>query len=181
MPTTRAAFAPPADWSLERRREYFDWAKKVVDGLPQVSAELRSAFDASVRGAPLTAAQLLAVVEVDPADRVVCQSQGCGHAVYKRIHVAHLDGRLMVCGSDCFSKLFGGNPAMARPRYGSGDGRLLTDAERTLLAENTARLIEQFEAERLAQLEREAELAARREREEREAAARAAERQAAIE
>jgi len=41
------ANAPPADWPLARRREYFDWAKQVVDGLPSVSAELRSAFDAA--------------------------------------------------------------------------------------------------------------------------------------
>ena len=32
------AATPPADWSLERRREYFDWAKAVVDRLPQVGA-----------------------------------------------------------------------------------------------------------------------------------------------
>src|SRR5689334_747173 len=26
--------SPPADWSYERKRQYFDWAKQVVDGLP---------------------------------------------------------------------------------------------------------------------------------------------------
>ena len=36
---------PPANWSPERQREYFDWAKAVVDGLPDVSAELRRLFD----------------------------------------------------------------------------------------------------------------------------------------
>lgn len=39
------ANAPPADWPLQRRREYFDWAKQVVDGLPEVNAELRKLFD----------------------------------------------------------------------------------------------------------------------------------------
>ena len=28
------AATPPADWSVSRRQEYFDWAKRVVDGLP---------------------------------------------------------------------------------------------------------------------------------------------------
>jgi guanosine-3',5'-bis(diphosphate) 3'-pyrophosphohydrolase len=39
------ALSPPADWSIERRREYFDWARRVVDGLPAVNAALRAAFD----------------------------------------------------------------------------------------------------------------------------------------
>lgn len=39
------ASSPPAGWSLERRREYFDWAKRVVDGLPPVSVALRRCFD----------------------------------------------------------------------------------------------------------------------------------------
>ena len=37
--------SPPAGWPLERKREYFDWAKRVVDGLPPVSAKMRAAFD----------------------------------------------------------------------------------------------------------------------------------------
>jgi GTP diphosphokinase / guanosine-3',5'-bis(diphosphate) 3'-diphosphatase len=35
---------PPADWSLARRQEYFDWAKQVVDHIPEPSADLRSLF-----------------------------------------------------------------------------------------------------------------------------------------
>lgn len=42
------------------------------------------------------AAELLAIVEVDKADRVVCQADGCGHSVYRRIHVVRHDGRLGV-------------------------------------------------------------------------------------
>ena len=37
--------SPPAGWSLERKQEYFDWAKRVVDGLPRVSVRMRTAFD----------------------------------------------------------------------------------------------------------------------------------------
>jgi guanosine-3',5'-bis(diphosphate) 3'-pyrophosphohydrolase len=39
------ASTPPANWSLKRRREYFDWAKRVVSALPAVSKPLRKAFD----------------------------------------------------------------------------------------------------------------------------------------
>jgi guanosine-3',5'-bis(diphosphate) 3'-pyrophosphohydrolase len=46
------ASAPPADWSLQRRQDYFDWAKRVVDGLPEVSAPLRAAFDDAFSARP---------------------------------------------------------------------------------------------------------------------------------
>lgn len=36
---------PPADWSLQRRQEYFDWARAVVDELRGVSPALERAFD----------------------------------------------------------------------------------------------------------------------------------------
>lgn len=37
--------SPPADWSLERRREYFHWAQAVVAGCRGVNAALEHAFD----------------------------------------------------------------------------------------------------------------------------------------
>ncbi len=40
------AESPPAGWPLERRREYFDWAKQVIDGLRGVHPGLEHAFDA---------------------------------------------------------------------------------------------------------------------------------------
>lgn len=46
------ASTPPADWSLARRVEYFDWAKRVVDGLPLVSAAMRAAFDEAYAARP---------------------------------------------------------------------------------------------------------------------------------
>ena len=36
---------PPAKWDLARRREYFDWAKRVVDRLRGVHPELEKRFD----------------------------------------------------------------------------------------------------------------------------------------
>jgi guanosine-3',5'-bis(diphosphate) 3'-pyrophosphohydrolase len=38
------AHNPPADWTLQRRQEYFDWAKAVVDGLPKVNKRMLQAF-----------------------------------------------------------------------------------------------------------------------------------------
>lgn len=102
----------------------------------------------------MTAPELLAIVEVDPAERVVCQAVGCGHSVYRRIHVVRCeDDRVRVYGSDCFGRLFHGLIPEAQPRYG-GDGRTLTPEERAMLAENTERLIAQFEVEHQAELER---------------------------
>ncbi|MBS0454201.1 MAG: bifunctional (p)ppGpp synthetase/guanosine-3',5'-bis(diphosphate) 3'-pyrophosphohydrolase [Proteobacteria bacterium] len=46
------AAAPPADWPLTRRQEYFDWAKRVVDGLPAGNAELRATFDEAFAARP---------------------------------------------------------------------------------------------------------------------------------
>jgi len=36
---------PPAGWSLERKRQYFDWAKEVVDQIRGTHAELEQRFD----------------------------------------------------------------------------------------------------------------------------------------
>jgi guanosine-3',5'-bis(diphosphate) 3'-pyrophosphohydrolase len=46
------ASSPPKDWSLERRREYFDWAKQVVDGLPKVDVGMEQAFEEAWRARP---------------------------------------------------------------------------------------------------------------------------------
>ena len=36
---------PPKDWSVERKREYFDWAKQVIDQLRGVHPGLEAIFD----------------------------------------------------------------------------------------------------------------------------------------
>ena len=43
---------PPADWSVERKREYFDWAKAVVDGLRGVHPGLEAVFDRAFAAKP---------------------------------------------------------------------------------------------------------------------------------
>ena len=37
--------SPPAHWPIRRRREYFDWARKVVDALRGVHPKLEAIFD----------------------------------------------------------------------------------------------------------------------------------------
>jgi guanosine-3',5'-bis(diphosphate) 3'-pyrophosphohydrolase len=44
--------APPAGWSLERKREYFDWAKRVVDRMRGVHPKLEARFDAEYAKRP---------------------------------------------------------------------------------------------------------------------------------
>lgn len=39
------AVDPPVNWSLRRQREYFDWAKQVIDQLRGTHAELEKLFD----------------------------------------------------------------------------------------------------------------------------------------
>jgi len=43
---------PPASWDLVRRREYFDWAKAVIDRLRGVHSGLEAAFDAAYSRRP---------------------------------------------------------------------------------------------------------------------------------
>ncbi|HLI86723.1 MAG TPA: HD domain-containing protein [Bryobacteraceae bacterium] len=37
--------SPPADWSATRKREYFDWARQVVDGLTHPAPSLKAEFE----------------------------------------------------------------------------------------------------------------------------------------
>lgn len=45
------ANAPP-EWSLQRRRDYFDWAKKVIDRIRGSNKPLERAFDDAYAGRP---------------------------------------------------------------------------------------------------------------------------------
>ncbi|MDH3900803.1 MAG: phosphohydrolase, partial [Gammaproteobacteria bacterium] len=46
------ASRPPADWDLQRRQEYFDWAKAVIDGLRGAHGPLETLFDAAYAARP---------------------------------------------------------------------------------------------------------------------------------
>ena len=44
--------SPPLGWPLERKQEYFDWAKAVVDALRGVNPALEAAFDEAFSARP---------------------------------------------------------------------------------------------------------------------------------
>jgi (p)ppGpp synthase/HD superfamily hydrolase len=41
--------SPPADWDYERKRQYFDWGKRVVDALSQPNPILKAEFERTYR------------------------------------------------------------------------------------------------------------------------------------
>lgn len=89
---------------------------------------------------------LVAVVEVDRDNRILCKAAGCGHSVYRRIHIVLDSGEFVLLGSDCYRRIYGSAVARA-PVYGWGTDRKLSDDERQRLIENTALFIEQLEVE----------------------------------
>ncbi len=46
------AVNPPPDWPLERRQEYFDWAKKVIDKVRGIHPGLEALFDEAYSDRP---------------------------------------------------------------------------------------------------------------------------------
>ncbi len=102
---------------------------------------------ADVSSLPGNSPRVMAVVEVDKAQRVFCAQPGCHHTVYKTIHVVKDADQLLVLGSTCFKKRYGGLTALGGPQFGGGNGRTLTAEERALLAENTQALLDRFAEE----------------------------------
>ncbi len=118
-------------------------------------------------------AVLRAIVSVRYEDRISCQQPGCGHSVYRRVHVVHEAGKTILLGSTCFSKRYGDPDALGAPQHGGGggDGIELTEEQRQILVENTEALLSHYDqlreqklleaqAQALAQLERVAQLKA---------------------
>lgn len=96
--------------------------------------------------------KLLAILEVDKNARVLCQSDGCGKSIYKRIHVVNDNNKIIVLGQTCYSRIYGGNTSIftddVGAHYTADKSRKLTAEERDLLLKNTEKLIEQFENEK---------------------------------
>lgn len=42
-------YSPPADWDLERRRQYFEWARQVVAALSHPNPTLLTEFERTYR------------------------------------------------------------------------------------------------------------------------------------
>jgi GTP diphosphokinase / guanosine-3',5'-bis(diphosphate) 3'-diphosphatase len=45
------AASPPSDWSVKRRIEYVQWARRVVEGLRGANSKLEAQFDEAARAA----------------------------------------------------------------------------------------------------------------------------------
>lgn len=85
--------------------------------------------------------ELLAIVEVPENKKVMCQADGCGHNVFRRIHVIRQNGALGVFGSDCAKRLFGERLKAVRPSIQVRNGISLTELDVELLEKNTEELI----------------------------------------
>ncbi|MES1196107.1 MAG: phosphohydrolase, partial [Steroidobacter sp.] len=46
--------SPPADWPIERKQAYFEWAKQVVDQLRGVHPGLEALFDTEYDRRPMS-------------------------------------------------------------------------------------------------------------------------------
>ena len=94
-------------------------------------------------------AQLRAIVSVSYPDRIQCQQPGCGHSVYRRVHIVHDSGITILLGSTCFAKRYGGAGALGQPNHGgSGDGLELTAEQRQILVDNTDALLAHYDQQR---------------------------------
>ena len=88
---------------------------------------------------------LVAIVSVEFAARILCQNPGCGHAVYRRIHVVNDAGQWLLLGSTCFAKLYGSEQALGAPRVGNAEGKTLSAEEREQLLANTEEFMRSLE------------------------------------
>jgi len=91
--------------------------------------------------------EFITIVEVPEHKKVWCQAKGCGHTVYRRVHVIRQNGQISVFGSDCAKRLFGEKLKNAKPVIHQSDGIPLTDADVELLKNNTEELIARLKQE----------------------------------
>ena len=90
--------------------------------------------------------ELLAILRVPKEQRVRCQAPGCRQPVYQSIHVVRLNGAVTIFGSECFKTHFLGHALSGvTPVYSTVTNKLLTDAERAMLDNNTAMLLEHLQ------------------------------------
>ena len=81
--------------------------------------------------------EFLAVIEIPKSKRILCQAEGCGHTVYKRVHIIKQNNVIGVYGSECAKKIFGTWLKSETPSLTSISGVKLSDSDLDLLRENT--------------------------------------------
>lgn len=42
-------YSPPADWDYQRKKDYFTWAKQVIDGFTSPNPILKAEFEKTLR------------------------------------------------------------------------------------------------------------------------------------
>jgi hypothetical protein len=115
--------------------------------------------------------QLAAVVAVPREERIQCQCKGCGHTIWRQIHVIQwTDGRIECWGQECYKRELGPTAVggASRAIYDSVGGRELTLEERELLTNNREHLIARLREEQEKTLQAEREREQERQRRERE-------------
>lgn len=101
---------------------------------------------------------LLAVISVAHAERVQCQCHGCGHSVWKQVHMVKAASGAIECwGSTCFAREAGEHYMLRKALYPGVGGLKLTDEEREMLLHNREALIARFKAEQEEAIRREEE------------------------
>jgi hypothetical protein len=90
--------------------------------------------------------KLLAIVEVAQARRFACQAPGCGRSTFRQLYLVVRGAEVVVLGASCFRKMQG-SEVPVQPLYGRPLVRRLADRQCSLLAEDPAQLIAEFEAE----------------------------------
>ncbi len=88
--------------------------------------------------------EFLAVIGIPKSKRVLCQAVGCGHSVYKRVHVFRLGGNISIYGSECAKKILGAQENEHTPRYTSATGINLSELDAQMLKDNTGKLLEKL-------------------------------------
>ena len=91
--------------------------------------------------------EFLAVIEIPKSKRILCQAEGCGHSVYKRVHIIKKKNVTGVYGSECAKKIFGTWLKSETPSLTSISGVKLSDSDLDLLRENTEKLLEKLRAD----------------------------------
>jgi hypothetical protein len=91
--------------------------------------------------------EFVAIVEVPEHKKIVCQAEGCGHSVFRRVHVIKQGSDIGVFGSTCAAKMFGQLLKNSRPTIHMSEGINLSEPDVELLEQNTRELIAKLQRE----------------------------------
>lgn len=88
--------------------------------------------------------ELLVVLEIPETKPVICQFEGCGRSVYRRVHVVRQSGQLRIYGSECAKKVLGLARAASKSSAIKVYSANLSERDVDLLKQNTEALLEEL-------------------------------------